>query len=93
MLQHKQNDLYHDVSFDNVLRFLRFDIYENDVFVIADTIFRQKKGLAIGGTCLAPNASAYCMNQERKFYANVLPLILEGPYSLDPGRPVLPAPL
>ena len=53
---------FHRIPFSEVLKFVRFDTHCNDIFVVGGTVMRQVRGLAIGGTCSAPLANAYCVS-------------------------------
>ena len=50
------NYVFHAVPFLEVLGFVKFDLFGNDVFVFGNTVMRQLRGVAIGGggTCSTP---------------------------------------
>ena len=45
-------------------RYLHFDLFENDLFLLGTRVFRQRRGVAIGGMLSAQCASLYCMYKE-----------------------------
>ena len=52
---------YDVISMEEITRYIMFDVHKNDIFTIGGKIFRQKRGVAIGGLCSAQLAELYCM--------------------------------
>ena len=69
--------LFHKMTFAGVIQFVKFDLEANDIFLLGPTLMRQLRGVAIGGTCSAPLARAYCAQREHLFYQCVAPLALD----------------
>ena len=59
---------YTNVTFAEVLAFVEYELTCNDIFVAGNRVLRQRRGLAIGGTCSAQLACLYCMYQEHEWY-------------------------
>ena len=57
-------DQYWQLDFEDVRKFVRYELYKNDVFTVGGKILRQRLGIAIGGTCSAQLACIYCMARE-----------------------------
>ena len=41
---------FHNLQFEDVIKFCRFDVFHNDMFTVGSAVYRQKRGIAIGGT-------------------------------------------
>ena len=54
------------ISETELLSFLRFELFQNTVFIVGSRVYRQVRGVAIGGTASAQNASLYCMWREHQ---------------------------
>ena len=54
--------------------FCKFDIFANDIFYVGSRVYRQKRGLAIGGTGSAQLASIYLVMSEMRGYPAWIPL-------------------
>ena len=69
----------------DVLAFCEFDIYHNDIFYVESKFYRQKRGLAIGGTGSAQMASICLVMSEHRGYPCLPPLALdkEGQHPCD----------
>ena len=57
-----------NIKFSNILRFCRFDIFHNDVFTMGGSVFRQIRGLAIGGPGSTQLANITLFQAEVKGY-------------------------
>ena len=57
-----------NLKFDDILAYVEYELYSNDVFVAGTRVLRQRRGVAIGGTCSAQLACLYCMYQEHEWY-------------------------
>ena len=73
--------LFHKITFDE---FVKFDLDANDIFLLRSTLMRQLRGVAIGGTCSAPLACAYCIQRENLYYQIVRPFALHPVAQLHP---------
>ena len=58
---------FHILSMSDVLAYMNFDVYHNDIFVIGSRVAKQKRGVAIGGLCSAQAAQLFCMMRELSF--------------------------
>ena len=76
--------LFHKITFQDVQRFVKFDLEANDIFLLGSTLMRQLRGVAIGGTCSAPLACGYCIRKEHEFYQTVRPYALHPKTQLHP---------
>jgi hypothetical protein len=76
--------LFHKITFDDVKKFVKFDLEANDIFLLGSTLMRQLRGVAIGGTCSAPLACAYCIQRENLYYQTVRPFALHPVTQLHP---------
>ena len=56
-----------------VLAFCKFDIFANDTFYVGSRVYRQKRGLAIGGTGSAQLASICLFMSQNKGYPAWIP--------------------
>ena len=77
-------DITHTFTQQQVLNFVYFDIYCNDLFIYLNVVYKQIRGIAIGGTCLSQFACADCMISEYKYLETVPPFALQGPMLLHP---------
>ena len=57
-----------NVTFAEVLAYVEYELFSNDIFVAGTRVLRQRRGVAIGGTCSAQLACLYCMYQEHDWY-------------------------
>jgi hypothetical protein len=57
-------DEYVNVSWEEVMAYVRYDLFFNDLFVVGNRIFRQVRGIAIGGIISAQAAELFCMHRE-----------------------------
>ena len=57
-------DMLTNLSWAHVSEYLHFDLFENDLFLLGTRVFRQRRGVAIGGVLSAQCASLYCMYNE-----------------------------
>ena len=55
------------VSWDDISKYLDYDLEDNASFVVANRVFTQLRGIAIGGVISAQCAELYCMGQEQKY--------------------------
>ena len=53
-----------NISEQELLTFLRFELFQNTVFIVGSRVYRQVRGVAIGGTASAQCASLFCMWKE-----------------------------
>jgi hypothetical protein len=58
---------FQEVSIEDVWRFVDYDLYHNDAFQVGNRIYRQKRGIAIGGVISAQLAELYCILCEYKW--------------------------
>ena len=58
-----QKELFHKIPFSEILNFVRWELFENHLFVVSDRVLSQKRGVAIGGALSAQLPSLYCMIQ------------------------------
>ena len=54
-----------------LLTFLRFELFQNTVFVVGSQLYRQIRGVAMGGKASAHIASLYCMCTSGRFARHV----------------------
>ena len=40
---------YTNITWDDIQTYIRYDVFDNDFFVVGNRLLRQKKGIAIGG--------------------------------------------
>ena len=57
-------DMFTNLSWAHVSEYLHFDLFQNDLFLLGTRVFRQRRGVAIGGVLSAQCASLYCMYRE-----------------------------
>ena len=57
-----------NVTFAEVLAYVEYELFSNDIFVAGTRVQRQRRGVAIGGRCSAQLACLYCMYQEHEWY-------------------------
>ena len=67
------SEQFWNVSFTELMNFLQYEVCHNDLFVVGDTIYRQTRGVAIGGTTSAQLACIYSMVCENRFYSQPWP--------------------
>ena len=53
-----------NLSWAHVSEYLHFDLFQNDLFLLGTRVFRQRRGVAIGGVLSAQCASLYSMYKE-----------------------------
>ena len=53
-----------NISEQDLLTFLRLELFQNTVFTVGSRVYRQVRGVAIGGTASAQCASLFCMWKE-----------------------------
>ena len=63
-----QKELFHVVSFIEILNYVKWELLENHLFVVSDRVLSQKRGVAIWGALSAELSSVYCMIREHRFY-------------------------
>ena len=73
-----------NIKFSEVLNYCRFEVHENDIFTVGGRVFRQKRGVAIGGTCSAQAAIVKLWSSEHNGYPALTPQALD-PAGLHPG--------
>ena len=39
---------FHNLQFEDVIKFCQFDVFHNDMFTVGSAVYRQKRGIAIG---------------------------------------------
>ena len=66
-----------NIKFSDILRFCEFDIFHNDIFTVGGSVFRQVRGLAIGGTGSAQLANITRFQAEVKGYPSLTPVTLD----------------
>ena len=59
---------FHHVTMSDVMAYMNFDVYHNDIFLIGSRVAKQKRGVAIGGLCSPQAAQLYCMMREVPFH-------------------------
>ena len=64
VLRKAYGDLYMNLSWAQVSKYLHYDLFDNDMFLLGSRVLRQKRGVAIGGVLSAQCASLYCMYHE-----------------------------
>ena len=57
-------DMFTNVSRAHVSEYLHFYLFQNGLFLLGTRVFRQRRGVAIGGVLSAQCASLYCMHTE-----------------------------
>ena len=77
-------ELFTNFTQQDVLHFVEYDIFHNDVFVYMNVVLCQVRGIAIGGTCSSQYACTDCMICEHRFLNTVPPYALQGPAALHP---------
>ena len=55
-------------TFSEVLAFATYEVQRNDLFVVGDRVFRQVRGVAIGGTLSAQLSYLYAIHREHQFF-------------------------
>ena len=56
-----------NVTWEDIVTYMNYDIFDNYFFVVGNRLFRQKKGIAIGGIISAQSAELFCMGKELHF--------------------------
>ena len=51
-------------TFSEVLAFAKYEVEKNDLFVVGDRVFRQIRGVAIGGTLSAQLSGLYAIHRD-----------------------------
>ena len=73
-----------NITWEEVLNFCKFDVLKNDIFTMGGSVYRQIRGIAIGGTGSAQLANITLYNAEEKGYPACTPVPLD-PLGLHPG--------
>ena len=55
------SDEFLSLSESDVMKYVEFDIFTNDFFVVGSAVLRQLRGVAIGSVCAAQLADIYCL--------------------------------
>ena len=63
---------YTNITWDDIQTYIRYDVFDNDFFVVGNRLLRQKKGIAIGGIISAQLAELFCMAKELKFLSQTV---------------------
>ena len=58
---------YINLTWREIERYVVYDFYHNDLFVLGSRIFVQRWGVAIGGIISAQGAELYCMAREVEY--------------------------
>ena len=66
-------EFFDSIKIFDVLKFVKIDLFYNDVFVAGASVNKQIRGVAIGGLIFAQLADAYCPIREYLIYSHVLP--------------------
>ena len=77
-------ELFTNFRTQDVLDFVYYDIYCNDLFVYLNVVYRQVRGIAIGGTGSSQYACIDCMLSEYRYLETLPPYALQGPALLHP---------
>ena len=56
-----------NITWKDIVSYMNYDGFDNDFFVVGNRLFRQKKGIAIGGIISAQLAELCCMGKELNF--------------------------
>ena len=57
---------------------MKFNLFQNDVFIAGASVYKQIQGVAMGGFISAELADIYCLVHECLFYDYIIPLALHG---------------
>ena len=55
------------ITWEDIATYVKYDVFDNDFFVVGNRLYRQKKGIAIGGIISAQLAELFCMCKELNF--------------------------
>ena len=67
-----------NITFQVALDFVRYDVLYNDIFTVGGRVLRQKRGVAIGGTCSAQLAITTLWAAEHAGYPAITPVNGDG---------------
>ena len=62
-------DQFENFSFEQVYEYVKWELEENCLFTASNRIYRQIRGVAIGGALSAQLSCLYCVNKEHAFYS------------------------
>ena len=56
-----------NMTWKDIVTYMNYDVFDNNFFVVGNRLFRQKKGIAIGGIISAQLAEICCTGKEPNF--------------------------
>ena len=81
---------FYNLTFQQVFDFCHFDVLHNDLFTVGSAVFRQKRGVAIGGTGSAQMAIANLFMCELRGYPAYTPVPTDSYHMHPADLPVHP---
>ena len=63
---------YTHITWEDIQTYIRYDVFDHNFFVVGNRLWRQKKGIAIGGIISAQLAELFCMGKELQFLSQTV---------------------